>query len=179
MSDRTVFDQNKAYQQTLANLARRVITLERNSMWTGAVKQSAVAVNSAAVSVENGVAINNWTEVTSLDLEPGRWILFGEVFHEMTGVGTPTISDVWPVLGIRVRWTSIAPDYQDTWRESELTSSVSTSGFGHVKPVSQETALEVKAKTTSTAELQLGVAANPSTMITYYTYGVNLLAFPG
>jgi len=177
--DRTVLDQNQAYQQTLASISRRVTFLERRAMWTGAVKQSSVTVEASPVSVgSSGLAIVNWVEVTSLDLEPGRWILFGQVTHRITGVGSPTVADLWAHVGLRVIWTADQPDYQTTERSTVAVTSYSTDG-SYSDSFNQVTAVEVKARTASVASLQLGASAAPANSINYYIHGVTLLAFPG
>jgi len=176
--DRTILEPRQAYQQTLSGLARRVIGLERRAMWTGAVKQSSVTVESSG-SVETSITgIHTWTQKTTLDLEPGRWILFGQVSHRITGVGNPAISDIWAVLGLRVVWTADSPDFQEDERIVDWTMSYSNSG-SYSDSTTQMTALKVEAKTFSSVELQLGACASPASSINYYIYGVTLLALPG
>lgn len=162
---------DRRLSESLADLGRRLGAVELRVNWPGAVQQSSVEVNEVNFVTPSSTFTPTYAEVTSLDLDPGRWILLAQVSHQITGNGTPSIPDVWGVLYLRL----------NRGLDERVVSDVIVyaDDGSYFQAAQQVTAMEVTGTETSTASLQVAATATPPSDIEYFIYTATLLAFPG
>lgn len=180
--DRTTATPGRALSDSLESLTRRVEAAEMRGMWPSAIHESSVDVQADGYVTPTFLGDPlDYKLVTSLELDAGRWVLFGSVTHKITRWAVPLSGDSGFTFNLKVS-AHAGPDLigereVDGW--SERPEGFFTIAF-HVVAVEA-----ISEGIPITAKLWVAAAGGPSdanplvVSVQYYLYSATLLAFPG
>lgn len=163
----------RAEQDLLGDFMRRLRRAERRAAWPSVVNVASEVIDQNGYTTVQNIAAGGYptagmTEAVSLTLDPGRWILIGDVFHEIIVI-TGSKAEAGVVIGF--------DDGVESDQRIMKMAGTNTTYMRLYRP--NRVALEVRADNEITATLSVfaGAAAGAS-FTNYYLARAQILAFP-
>lgn len=183
MSARQLAAPDRSFTSVLSEMSRRLGMLETRSSWVSSVQTETIAGGGGLpftpTEDRDAPTFPVGTVAITMDLDPGRWVLFAQVTQRTTGVGDPPDPTETVEVGARLTWAEDSPG-SATGSRSVGTESPIDDGTSY--DASLALALETDPSEhplTVTLTLFCGTDASAVSDVEYRVLQAAVVAFPG
>lgn len=179
--DRSLTEPNRAFADNLERINRTLGIASHRLDWVSSANVKESATNTYIEGMPR-VDSDPFTAELIMErfLDPGRWIAYAQITHQVRSFYAPAIFDALLIMGVLIEWDAFT---DGVWVPQDSRRSVLWDNTDGVRTIIKTSVAAIQIYSEVPIRVRVGALAygvvGPAARVDYYLYGATLVVYPG